>query len=264
MKKHLILLNLIVLTLTSGLAQEISIKDLWTKYAFSAKSVKSFNSMEDGEHFTRLERVNTTDAIVKYSFKSGLAVDTLLMSKKINLSEFDEYIFSADEQKIIIKTNLTPIYRHSSTSIVYVYDVQTKKLMPIANGNQIGLPRFNPQGTKIAYTKENNLYYTDLKSEKQIQITTDGEKNKIINGAPDWVYEEEFAFDQAYEWSGNGTYIVYFKFDESNVKEFTMDLYDGVHIQALTDLNIQKLGKKMEKEAFTATCLLPKKLRTFI
>ncbi len=223
---HKIVFILSFLTITSGLkSQNIQLSNLWLSYAYSSKGVASFNAMNDGEHFTRLEKEGLRTCIVKYSFASSKAVDTLFNSQIANLKGVEDYQFSKDEKKIILKHNITPIYRHSSTYTVSIYTIETKKVQAVSNGNAVSLARFNYKSDKVAYVKNNNLYYTDLKADQEFSITKDGEKNTIINGMPDWVYEEEFSFHQGYHWSSVEDKIVYYKFDESAVRTFSMNYY---------------------------------------
>ncbi len=128
----------------------------------------------------------------------------------------------------ILKKGTEPIYRRSSKSYIYVYDTITKKLVKPEN-EKVLHPTFSPDGSKIAYVKENNLYVYDIAAGKATAITTDGKWNFIINGNCDWVYEEEFEFTRAYEWSPKGNYIAYYRFDESKVKEYNMTMYDNAH-----------------------------------
>src|SRR5690606_37656451 len=134
------------------------------------------------------------------------------------------YEFNKDESKILFTTELQQIYRRSSLGTYYVYDIKTKDFSLVST-NKIQEPTFSNDGNKIAYGFENNLYVKDLNSGETKQITSDGKKNSIINGITDWVYEEEFAFVRAFEWSLNGDKLAFIKFDETEVPEFNMDVY---------------------------------------
>lgn len=127
--------------------------------------------------------------------------------------------------KVIIRTAVEPIYRRSSKALAYVYEPASKKTTPIDTG-KILHPTFSPDGNKIAFVKDNNLFIKDLSTNTVKAITTDGKWNYIINGNCDWVYEEEFEFTQAYQWSPKGNYIAFYRFDETNVKEYSMTIYD--------------------------------------
>src|SRR5690606_14163929 len=117
-----------------------------------------------------------------------------------------------------------PIYRHSFTSVYYLFDIASKSLIKISE-NAIQQPLWNKDGSKIAYTFANNLYIFDVASQKTTQISKDGEKNSIIIGITDWVYEEEFAFVRAFDWNTDGTKLAFIRFDESEVPVFSMDVY---------------------------------------
>ena len=90
-------------------------------------------------------------------------------------------------------------------------------------------PTLSPDGSKIAFVKNNNLYLYDIATKSARAITTDGKWNYIINGNCDWVYEEEFEFTRAYEWSPKGNYIAYYRFDETNVKEYQFTQFDNTY-----------------------------------
>ncbi|HVG12066.1 MAG TPA: S9 family peptidase [Flavisolibacter sp.] len=137
-----------------------------------------------------------------------------------------DYQVSADRKRILFFNGREPIYRRSSKATGYVYDVATKKTVRLAEG-KILHPTFSPDGSKIAYVLDNNLYVYDIAGGKSTAVTTDGKWNHIINGNADWVYEEEFEFSRAFDWSPNGTYIAYYKFDETAVKEFNMTMFDN-------------------------------------
>lgn len=135
----------------------------------------------------------------------------------------DGYSFSNDEKLILIASNINPIYRHSFTADYCLYNIATKEMGKLFD--QVQEPTFSPDGTKIAYAKANNLFVYDIASKKTTQITTDGRKNAIINGITDWVYEEEFAFVKAFDWSVDSKKLAYIRFDESEVSEFLMNIY---------------------------------------
>lgn len=128
----------------------------------------------------------------------------------------------------LLKKGTESIYRRSSKSFVYLYDAGTGKLNKLEN-EKVLHPSFSPDGSKVAYVKDNNLYIYDIASAKATAVTTDGKWNFVINGNCDWVYEEEFEFTRAYEWSPKGNFLAYYRFDESQVKEYNMTMYDNAH-----------------------------------
>ena len=139
----------------------------------------------------------------------------------------DGYSFSGDEKKMMIETGSEPIYRHSYFAYNYVFDRASKKLVPLSDITKAKqrLATFSPDGSKAAFVRDNNLFVVDLGTMKEEQITNDGEWNKVLNGATDWVYEEEFTLVQGYAWSPDGSKLLYLRSDESGVKEFDLTLY---------------------------------------
>jgi len=205
---------------------KITLADLWKKGTFNSQGVRGLRSMDDGNHYTTLEKGRM---IVKHSYETGESVDTLINVNTLD-AEFENiqgYSFNADETKIMIYTKRKSIYRHSFTAEFYVINLDDQSITSVSENGRQQLATFSPQSDKVAFVRENNIYIKDLTTGNESQITQDGEKNKIINGAPDWVYEEEFSFKKAFEWSPDGKKIAYMKFNESRVKEYTMKIYGG-------------------------------------
>jgi len=144
---------------------------------------------------------------------------------------------------LLIALNSEQIYRHSSVADFYIYDIATKTLQKVAD-YKIQEPLFSPDGKKIAYGYQNDLFVLDVASKKHTQITNDGKKNEIINGITDWVYEEEFAFVRAFDWNKSGTHLSYIKFDESNVPEFSMDVFGKELYPSQEVFKYPKAGEK--------------------
>ena len=204
-----------VFTLNS--AQEITLNRIHSGY-YRTEYIYGINSMNDGEHYTILEK----DGIVKYSYKTGKKIETILEAK------IQDYTFSHDESKVLVLNEQQPIYRHSFLGKYHVVNLSKNgKITALNNGNWVQEPKFSPDGRFVAFISGNNLYYQDLSSEKITQITFDGEKNKIINGLADWVYEEEFGHADMYQWTKNSESLVFVKFDESQVKEMNMQVFNG-------------------------------------
>tara|TARA_B100000497_G_C7691027_1_gene420125 strand:+ start:515 stop:2677 length:2163 start_codon:yes stop_codon:yes gene_type:complete len=226
MKKTFTLIICISISIFSYSQKEVTLEDIWQNYKFYPSGVPGFKSMNDGEHYTTTEKDEGEIKIHKNSFESGKIVETLLDSDDERLSKMGSYQFNLAEDKILIATNTESIYRYSSKSIYYIYNTETEVIKELTS-KQVMYATFSPDGKYIAYVFDNNLYVYNLKWDKTTQITNDGEKNKIINGASDWVHEEEFALVRSFEWSGDSKTISFFKFDESDVKEFSMDLFKG-------------------------------------
>ena len=213
--------------------EQISLEDIWKKYSYSPKYVSGLTSMNDGLHYTTLERSKKGTFIVKYAYSSGNAVDTLIKPGALQHDgkaiSINDYSFSADEKKMLIATNQESIYRHSSKADYFVVELENGNLKKLTDGNKQLYASFSPAADKVGFVRDNNLFYVDLKTMEETAVTTDGENNKIINGASDWVYEEELVLVQAFEWSDDGSQLAYYKFDESNVKQFNMAMYGSLY-----------------------------------
>jgi dipeptidyl-peptidase-4 len=230
--KNLFLFTFILLLTHAGIAQDkkdLKLKDLFQSRKFSQAMVYGLTSMDDGIHYTTIERGQNNQSIVKYSYKTGKMVDTIFSLKDFKdsgIKQFQQYSFSPDESKILLVTNYSPIYRHSFTADFYIYNREKNVLKPVSENGAQRLATFSPDGSKIAFVRDNNLFIKDLQSGVEKQITNDGKYNHIINGTTDWVYEEEFAFTQGFKWSPEGDKIAFYKFDESRVKVFHMTMYN--------------------------------------
>lgn len=229
MKKIIgILLSFLICYPLFAQQKQLSLNDFFVDGTFYSKGVSGLRSMNDGEHYTVLE--NNATRIVKYSYKTGQSVSTLLDLEKIEnspVSHIDNYEFNPDESRILLSTHTQPIYRRSFTADYYLYDFKNKEIKPLSNNGSQRLATFSPDGLRIAFVRDNNIFIHDLRFGTERQITSDGEYNQIINGAPDWVYEEEFAFNRAFEWAPDGSALAYIKFDESGVREYQMNIFEG-------------------------------------
>ena len=161
-------------------------------------------------------------------------------SSKIN--SFSGYSFSKNEQKLLLETDPNQIYRRSKQALYWIYNLETKDLQKVANG-KIQEPLFSPDGTKVAYVYRRNLFVKELESQNVIQLTFDGDY-KTINGITDWVYEEEFGFVRAFDWSPDSSELVYMRFDESNVPIFSMDIYGNDTYQFSYQFRYPKAGEE--------------------
>ena len=227
MKKILIICFSLVFTIPIfSQKRDITLDDLWKNYAFYPKSMGGFNSMNDGKHYSTIKQTKNGQEIIKYQFKNGKKVRTLFKSDDFEIPKIGKYSFSKNEKQLLLATETKSIYRYSSKSVYYIYNIHTDKITKLSD-KKVMYATFSPNGDKIAYVLDNNLFIKDIKSEIITQVTNDGKKNHIINGASDWVYEEEFALVRSFEWAPDGEHIAYYKFDETHVKEFSMDLFKG-------------------------------------
>lgn len=236
MKKYcFLILALSVALFTSAQSASLTNELIWYSGEFRMEYVGGLRSMQDGAHYTTMEYSEENGSeIVKYAYDSGKKVAVLASSKSVfgdTSTSIDDYEFSGDERKLLIKTETEGIYRHSSKANYYVYLIEKTRAFPLADfakGKQ-RLADFSPSGDKVAFVRDNNLFVTDIVYREEVQITVDGKDNEIINGATDWVYEEEFGFDKGFYWSPNGDRIAYYRFDERNVRQFQMAMYGDLY-----------------------------------
>lgn len=247
--RFLYLLLFTTLSMASLEAQQnISLEDIWTNGTFRTNSVPGFNFLNDGKHYTRLE----SGKINKYDLTNGKFVETLLDQTSLEgMSDFggkiSSYSFSDDESQIVIKSESKKIYRRSSVAKFHIYNRANKKLSAVFDDGKISYATLSPDNKRIAFVHENNLYYKDLEAKTAVQITKDGEKNKIINGSTDWVYEEEFSFVKAFHWSTDSKQLAFIRFDETEVPEFTMMLYNDEQYPIYETWKYPKVGEKNAK-----------------
>jgi dipeptidyl-peptidase-4 len=208
--------------------KQLTLEDFVVTKTFKAKNIPEVSSMNDGIHFTSLK---DDRQIVKYSYKTGDLVAVLFDPATIEeckVKSIDGYAFSNNEQRILIETNKKKIYRHSYTAEYFIWDIPTKKLTQLSENGPQQVATFSPDGERIAFVRNNNLFIKTLKFNTEFQITADGKKNEIINGIPDWVQEEEFGYSRAFQWSPDSKMIAFLKFDERKVPLFTMPIYKGL------------------------------------
>lgn len=229
--RNLLILTLLLFAAFTNRAQttsKITLEDIFQKGTFQAQSVIGLRSMNDGIHYTTMEGGSK---IVKYSYQTGEEVETVFDLSSINdapIENFSDYEFSQDETEILLTSNTKPIYRHSFTADYYVWNSVTKELTALSDEGSEQLATFSPDGERVAYVRDNNIFIKNLRFGSTSQATFDGKHNEIINGAPDWVYEEEFSFNKAFWWSPNSEFLAYIRFDEREVPEFTFPMYAGM------------------------------------
>lgn len=229
MKRFFTLLLLAIFVTGIQAQQKVTLRDI-AQGTYRAQGISGLKPMLDGEHYTQIS--SDHKRIVKYSFKTGEEVGTLFdvtTARDCDLKSFDDYILSPDEKLILIQTETKPIYRHSFTAVYYIYNVKNNKMEPLSNNGPQQVPLFSPDGNQIAFVRNNNIYLVKLLfGNSESQVTKDGEYNHVLNGIPDWVYEEEFSFNRAFDFSTDSKMIAYVRFDESAVPMFSFPWYKGL------------------------------------
>lgn len=197
--------------------------------AYAPKGIRNVVPMADGEHYTQLSDDGTQ--IVRYSYRTGEAVDVVFdvnTARECDLESIDGYVFSPDGRRILIQTETKPIYRRSFTAVYYLFNIENNKMQPLTEG-AVRIPTFSPDGNQLAFVRDNDIYLIKfLYGYAESRVTKDGALNRVINGAPDWVYEEEFSFNSALEFSPDSKMIAYVKWEEGDVPAFTFPLYRGM------------------------------------
>ena len=227
--KKLSILMMLCLCVLLGNAQQVTLQEVATG-AYRAEGIYGIKPMLDGEHYTQISR--DRKKIVKYSFKTGKEVATIFdvsTARNITLKSFDDYIMSPDESKILIQTETKAIYRRSYTAVHYIFNVRNNTLETLSDGGPQQVPLFSPDGNQIAFVRDNNIFLVKLLfGNSESQVTKDGKFNHVLNGIPDWVYEEEFGFNRAFDFSADGTMLAYIRFDESEVPMYSFPWYKGL------------------------------------
>lgn len=265
--KYRIFFVFLVFSVNTFAQKEITIEDIWQQYTFFGKSVPGFNFQNDGKYYTRLEN----NRIQQYDLTTGKPTTVIFDASDKSVSEFhatpntldnpkerissneavplkiSSYTFSDDESKILINTATEAIYRRSSKSHAYVYDINTDKLTNVSTSGKQMYTSFSPAADKVAYVRNNDLFIKNLATNKEQRVTTDGKHNHIINGSADWVYEEEFSMSKSFKWSPDGKKIAFLRFDESAVKEFTMQMYFDDRYPENRTFKYPKVGEENAK-----------------
>lgn len=234
-------------TLSFAQTKAITLEDVWAKYIFYGDGVSGFNFLQDGRSFTRLEGNEVRQYDLKTGNRSGILVASADFPTNSGFDgNIDSYTLSADESKLLLSNQTEQLFRRSSQSYFFVYDREEKTLTPVYPEKKHRLATLDPTGKRVAFVVDNNIWIKELATGKMTQVTDDGETNVIINGAADWVYEEEYSFSRAIHWSPEGTYLAYLKFDERNVPEFT---YTDFHNGAYPEYNTFKYPKVGEENS---------------
>ena len=218
------------MTATTVLAgQQLSLKNL-TDGTFRTESMIGVEPLSDGESYTQISADGKQ--IVKFSFKTGKQTGVLFDASKARgakIERVDGYSMSPDGRTMLIQTQTKSIYRHSFTAVYYIFTIANNKLEPLSDGGPQQIPVWSPDGTQIAFVRDNNIFLVKLLyNNSESQVTKDGKFNEVINGLPDWVNEEEFSFNSSLVFSADSKQIVWVRYDESSVKQYSMPLFKGM------------------------------------
>ena len=229
----------------SCLAQkDITLEEIWDG-AFRAEYLDEIQPMKDSNFYSvfTFDRQTRETKIEQRSYTDKNHNEVILSSTEIPIPYFETYEFSEDENLILLGAQIESRYRYTKSALYFIYNRTTKKLIQIFD-KPIFNPTLSPNNKQIAFVFENNIYVKDITAEKITQITKDGQKNSIINGLSDWVYEEEFELISSFDWNADGSKIAYLKFDESNVKEYNMEVYKNENYPDLETFKYPKAGEE--------------------
>tara|TARA_R110002072_G_scaffold100890_1_gene222374 strand:- start:2595 stop:4760 length:2166 start_codon:yes stop_codon:yes gene_type:complete len=242
----IIVLLLCNFSILSAQNKQIAIGEIYDG-TFTVESLDKLRSMDNGKQYTilNIDRSLGISTIEKYDYKTQKKLETIV-SSSASVPFFSSYEFSEDESKLLLATAIEPIFRRSTLGYFYVYDLKSKKISAVSSF-KIQEPSLSPDGSKVAYVYNNNIFVWDIAANYTKQLTLDGVKNKIINGITDWVYEEEFAFVRAFEWNSDGSKLAFIRFDETKVPEFSMDVYGANLYQTQTKFKYPKAGEVNSK-----------------
>ena len=235
--KHLFALLLVLCCTALPAQKQVTLESIWKYYQFYPSYNRGFESMPNSDYYS----VKGLLDISKYSFETGKLVEEVLNNDmlkkasdgKITIKDIDEYCFDPSCSKILFSTEGESIYRRSTRSNFFVYDLKTNKLIPVSDEEKgkLNFADFSADGNKVAFVRDYNLFYVDLRSGKETQITFDGKENEVRNGWADWVYEEELSQAKYFTWSPDGSKIAFLRFDESQVREFSMTMWGELYPQ---------------------------------
>lgn len=254
----------------AGFSQKkIELQDVVGGRTFAQKSISGLRSMNDGLYYTTLEEGTK---IVKYSYKTGAKAGVIFDISKLEnpgFTRFTDYVFSNDETKILFTTNPKRIYRHSFTAEYFIWNQTTQEMTPLSAKGAQQFATFSPDGERVAFVRDNNIFIKSLKFGTENQVTYDGKKNEVINGAPDWVYEEEFSFSKAFEWAPDSRFLAFIRFNEKQVPMFDLPMYEGMS-PALTQYKLYpgidqyKYPKAGEKNSVVSVKIYDLKSKTSV
>lgn len=225
MKKIFGGLLLALMTTTLGIAANLDLRDI-TNNVYRGKGTEVVTPLQDGKHYIATNEDFTK--IEKFSYATGELVATLFdvaTARECDLKSFEGYAISDDETRLLIYANSEPIYRHSFVADYYTFEIKRNLLKPLSTGGKQQAAVYSPNGRMVAFVRDNNIFIKKLDYDTEVAVTKDGKKNQVINGVPDWVYEEEFGFSSAMQWSSDSELLSFIRFNETDVKETAFPLY---------------------------------------
>ena len=231
MKKMMMIGAVLMTVATTMLAgQKLTLKDV-TGGSLRAESMVGVEPLSDGENYTQIS--SDGKQIVKYSFRTGKQTGVLFdvnTARGAKIDRMDGYVMSPDGRYMLIQTKTKSIYRHSFTAVYYIFTIANNKMEPLSDGGPQQTPIFSPDGTQVAFVRDNNIFLVKLLyNNAESQVTKDGKFNEVINGLPDWVNEEEFSHNSSMVFSADSKQIVWVRYDESQVKQYSMQLFKGLN-----------------------------------
>lgn len=231
MMKKLLFFFVVFFMVTANLSasDQINLKSL-TSGEFSAQRISGIDPIKGTDQYARISQDGKQ--IQQYSFKTGKQTAVLFdvnNTQGEHIDNFDGYIMSPDSRRILISTQRQAVYRRSYKAVFYIYTVQSRKLEKLSDGGPQQCPVWSPDGNQVAFVRDNNIFLVKLLyNNSESQVTKDGKQNEVINGIPDWVYEEEFSFNRALCFSADGTMLCWIKFDEKAVRQYSLQLFKGM------------------------------------
>lgn len=224
---RLVLVLIALLTLNNSWADGIKLQDINSGVYSAYSAGYGFRPMADGKSYTVISEDGTK--LVQYSYETGAEVAVLFDTKtarECGFKSFSDYLISDSGHHIIILRNRASIYRRSATYDAYHYDVRRNRVEPLTTpGAKVRVPLLSPDGRSCAFVVDNNIFIKKFDFDTEVQVTTDGKFNKILNGVTDWVYEEELYLTSLMSWSDDSNYLAYVRTDESQVESYDMTIF---------------------------------------
>ncbi|MDN3668622.1 S9 family peptidase [Echinicola jeungdonensis] len=225
---NLAIFTLLLIHPLLGQEKKVSLESVFKQGIFFQENIQGINWMNDGQYYSSLDQSQGYPRVIKINISTGKEEEVLIDGKKLGL-EFSEYELNKEETKALVASEVEPIYRRSTQANYHLIDLESGDCQKLMDGEKISYATLSPDNDKVAFVKDNDLYYISLKDQQLHRVTHDGQRNQIINGAADWVYEEEFSMAKAFEWSPDGEQIAFLRFDETKVPEYHMQIWGNLY-----------------------------------